>query len=260
MQKLVSMWLLFIFLSSACATSVAEVPATSTITLSFPPSLTPTITPIPSETPDPNIPEGATRKDSEGNYIKAVTENGKEVTYTWETISTGHSGETMTDWFTSHVENPTYKGGIPAIEQPANGYDPIISINFKVKEGIQAPFIQHTSNLESSSGLNFTRLLDTTLMERHYEKSIRKLSTDEMRQYYKDLYAGKISIPVTDENGDTYNLLINDNTRANIYLVNPEDITPDFHSAFLSSVTRYDNKDTLTILFRITEIDLQLTA
>ncbi len=239
--------LIALFLASCVTTPAtnAPIPPASTFTLLPLPSATVTLSPspaTPTETRDPNMPPGATGKDAQGNYIKTVTENGKQVTYTSEAVPTGSKGETKNMWVTSHVINPTFNGGIPAIDQPADGYEPGISIQFEVKEGIQAPFIQHANNLDSSNNINFTRLLYGTLMERYFGKNLLKISNTDQVQFGKDWNAGKLSIPVTDANGNTYDLPINDNTRANIILVNPEDITTsDYQDKFINSTTTFKN-------------------
>ena len=200
----------------------------------------PEATATPTEAPDPNMPPGATGKDAQGNYIKAVTENGKPVTYTSEAVPTGSNGETKNMWVTSHVINPTFNGGIPAIDQLGDGYQPKISIHFEVKEGILAPSLEHIQNPAPMNGATtFSNILYITLMERYFTKSFMKIPNSDMVQFGKDWNAGKISIPVTDANGNTYDLPINDKTQANIILVHPEDITSDFHLGFLSSVTSY---------------------
>ena len=86
MKKLFLIISLLIALSllSACATPVTATPtafpeATST---SIPTSIPPTATIEPSPTVDPNMPEGATGKDANGNYTKA--ENGVNVVWNAE--------------------------------------------------------------------------------------------------------------------------------------------------------------------------------
>ena len=206
-----------------------------------------------------NMPDGATGRDADGNWTRTVTENGGPVVETWRTIPTGDNGETMTGWFGDHVIGAQYNGGMPAIDQEADGYGQRISIHFEVKDGIDAPFIHHTSSLGSSTSLDFTRLLFTRLLERYYKKPFTNITDSEYTQFRADLYDstsqnyGKLSIPVTDANGNTFNLMINDNTRINIYLVNPEDITPDLKAADMRSVTTGDNQETLTIIIADTK-------
>jgi len=76
-------------LLSACATPMTATPTafSETTSTSVPTSIPPTATIEPSPTVDPSMPEGATGKDAEGNWIK--TENGVNVTWskdlnTWE--------------------------------------------------------------------------------------------------------------------------------------------------------------------------------
>ncbi len=90
MKRIASLLLLSIFLAS-CANVVAPtlvVTETSarTATAVFTPTKTPTAAPEPTNTPDPlaGAPEGATGKDSKGNYIKTVQENGNTHEFTWD--------------------------------------------------------------------------------------------------------------------------------------------------------------------------------
>lgn len=91
MKRISRLLLLSIFLASCAnvATPTLVVTETSarTTTAMFTPTSTeaPTATPEPTKTPDPlgGAPEGATGKDSKGNYIKEVTENGYEYPYTY---------------------------------------------------------------------------------------------------------------------------------------------------------------------------------
>jgi hypothetical protein len=81
--------LIALALLSACATPMTATPTALIVTTptSTPTSIPPTATIEPSPTVDPNMPEGATGKDVNGNYTK--TENGLTVTWnadlkTWE--------------------------------------------------------------------------------------------------------------------------------------------------------------------------------
>ncbi len=81
--------LIALALLSACATPMTATPTALAVTTptSTPILIPPTATIEPSPTVDPNMPEGATGKDANGNYTK--TENGMTVVWnkdlnTWE--------------------------------------------------------------------------------------------------------------------------------------------------------------------------------
>ena len=78
--------LIVLSLLSACAAATTATPTAFTeaspASTLMPTSIPPTVTMEPSPTVDPNMPEGATGKDAQGNWTK--TENGIQVTWNAE--------------------------------------------------------------------------------------------------------------------------------------------------------------------------------
>jgi hypothetical protein len=236
-----------ILLLSAC-TFVQNAPViTPTGTPVTPTNKTPSTTPTarPSETPspevDPNKPPGATGKDKDGNYIKPwmkadgtpmVDDNNNQLFETWVSIPAGPNGELFESWTEPHIKNPTFNGGIQAGDRDIK----TVSIRFSVKEGITAPYLSHINTAEQSL---FSREFYGKLYERILNKRLRNITNEEAAKIMGDLDAGRVTIPVTDVQGNTFELAINDKTKVNVFLAAPGDFTPDAESTGSQSRTTF---------------------
>ena len=197
--------LLCVLLLSSCAMKTPK--ATEVVASLATPSQAPSTSPVPSEVPSPmatptenplaGAPEGATGKAANGNWTK--TENG--VTYTWTVLKDRKDKLHFSGWFASHVKNGSLNGDIPLIDQPADGFTKTIPFSMDFLEGVKGPYLQHPDNPASSDAPNFTRTLLSRLMERYYGKSILRMSADEVRSFYRNLFQGSISIPFSTPAG-----------------------------------------------------------
>lgn len=210
-------------LATACSLTISTPTPTSPPMPEATPTSTktpiPTQTPVPTETPDPmaGAPEGATGKNSKGEWIKE--KNGE--TYEWVDIKTGPNPEDRIEgWYTDH-------GGGPLMDQSKDGFGPLIYVDFNFKYGLSGPYIKHENNTVSSTAPSWTRMLYTRLMERHFSKKYKSISRDQKIQFGGDLYSGKITFPYFDSLGDERVLKIKDNQGNDvfhhIYIVNWED-------------------------------------
>ena len=101
MRNVVVVLIALVFFLSSCvglATPAPTLVPTSTSTLL--PSATPSPTLTPTATVDPNMPEGATGKDAQGNWLKTVAENGEETTYVYrEIVPSDQNAPVYSGWF-----------------------------------------------------------------------------------------------------------------------------------------------------------------
>jgi hypothetical protein len=210
---------------------------TPTVTVTEPPPATATATA--TEDPMAGAPDGATGKDEKGYY--------KEVDGVKFYQALDSKGEVLVGgWFADHIKNPTYNDGIQAGDRDIK----TVSIRFSVKEGLNAPYLSHENTDEQS---RFSLMFYTKLIERYLNKSFKDVTNEDAAQFWGDLDSGRVSIPVTDAQGNTFELPINDKTKVNIFLAEPGDFTPDFEVSFLQSVTTYDSEGTINIIVASTK-------
>ncbi|MGA7195117.1 MAG: hypothetical protein WBW94_15960 [Anaerolineales bacterium] len=262
---LIISFLIALALLSACATATTAAPTafpeiTST---SIPTSIPPTATIAPSPTVDPNMPVGATGKDANNNWIKplldasgkqVVSENGQPVNETWETYSSGPNGETINGWFVDHIKNPTVPGGIPFEDAPQKTLKPsAMVIDFKVKDGIKAPYLEHMAGSDSQGDFTYSTNALNILMDRYYGKSPSSISTSELRDFLNNKFPNDFSISLTDAQGNPHTIYGDE--KFTIVLVDPVDIpNSDFipvrpnQSTILSFTTFDDKAHSVTIL------------
>ncbi len=154
-----------------------------------------TKTPVPTEKLPATVTATATEAVPQNGDTKIVLENGKPIEYKF-------NGE-VDVWETSHVILPTLNGGVPLIDQSADGYNKSIPFILNAKEGQTVPWIQHIDigDKSFSTSPTFSRLFYTRLLEKFYNKNILRVSDDDYWKFRDDFNAGKISIPYTATDG-----------------------------------------------------------
>jgi len=193
-------------LLSSCATATAVITPTATITQAVAlvaPSPTPVPTPfpptaIPTENPLAGAPDGATGKDANGNWTKA--ENG--VTYTWKVLQLNNNNEnTISGWFTSHVQNGTLHGGIPFYEEK-NNYGGLVTIPFffNVKQGVNAPYLQHPQRDLSNSTPDYESVFYRTLLQAALNIT-GSVKSDQYNTFYGMLNNNDVAVPFATRTG-----------------------------------------------------------
>lgn len=124
------------------------------------PTKTPSATPEPTKTPDPlaGAPEGATGKDSKGNYIKTVTtENGNTLEYTFDAE--------RNSWY-----RPIFTGYTLDRSQETNiaGYpDALLMtmyIDGSIKDELSIPTLSHADNTDPANKVNFSARYFTNMI------------------------------------------------------------------------------------------------
>jgi hypothetical protein len=228
MKRISHLLLLSIFLAS-CANAVTP---TSNVTVTRFAELTVTFTPVPtsmpteipptpSETPDPNRPPDATGQDKDGYY--------KEIDgVKYRQVLDSKSNVLVDGWFGDHIKNPTYKGGIPSMDEPGFSLKPAMPIYFRVKDGITAMYLVHVTNLDFKGGNTYSVNAMDTLMSRYYGKPLSHISTTELRNFFNNIFPNEFSVSLTDAQGNTH--AIYGDTSFTIVLVDPADIpNPDLN-------------------------------
>ncbi len=268
MKRLIS-FIALIFVLTACAPAISA--AATTATIEDPPKSTATLTQIPATstaTHDPNMPEGATGKDKDGNWIKplldasgkqVIAENGQPMNETWLTFPSGPNGETVTGWFKSGTPD----GSIPTIEPVGLIKKAGLWINVLVKEGIDVKYLHHPPTPAGESGLSFPGIAQMTLEERYFRKPIQRISYSESLDFLTNIFPDNYKISLTDAYGNPHTIYGDE--KFTIFLVNAADIpNPDFVQPKLSikgdhilSVTSFDDDaHSATILVAITDPNL----
>jgi hypothetical protein len=203
---------------SPTAAMKIETPTPSATATEPPPA---TATPTATENPMANAPDDATGKDEKGYY--------KEV----DGVKFYKAPEGLVDrWFRNGIENTMDNGGTYFMHDPENYFSPLISVQVNYQEGIDAPLIHHNTKPALDSGPSFSKNVLEALF-------LKDKSTD-INQFYTDLYAGKISFPVTDSEGNTFELKINDKTTVKIFLVKPEDFPTGHQTKGELSLTTFE--------------------
>ena len=114
--------LIALALLSACATPMTATPTAfpETTSTSIPTSIPPTATIEPSPTVDPNMPEGATGKDANGNYTKTTVENGNTITWTWTKVEDNFSEWTHRQSWTTTATSTRMEYKLSTAENSTN--------------------------------------------------------------------------------------------------------------------------------------------
>ncbi len=121
------------------------------------------------------------------------------------------------------------------MHDPENNFSPLISLQIFYKDGIDAPSIRHNTKPTQDNGPSFSKEMIQALKDRYNDKSL------DANQFFTELYAGNISIPVVDAQGNPpFELAINDKTKVNVFLAEPEDFIPDFDVDGVQSKTSFD--------------------
>jgi hypothetical protein len=158
MKRISHLLLLSTFLAS-CANAVTPAPnvtVTSEVTVTF--TSAPTeVPPTPTETPDSNMPEGATGKDKAGNYIKEIAEG----TFTWTVVNGPDGKPVLSIWTDSRI--------IPSTSDLPSGFPPLIEssdmwvftgdgepANFAAQKGFNMPFYSHPDYPTTVDTQNFS--------------------------------------------------------------------------------------------------------
>ena len=232
-------------LFTSCTTSPAPVVSPTALPSETPQPTqtsteTPTLTPTATENPLAGAPEGTTGKNSNGEWIKIVS----NVTYVYKTIADPKRNVMLTQgWFKDTIVNPTYKDGIPLMDEPNSGFPTYMALHVWCREEVQCPSLQHlliTTPLNND--LTFTKLLVTKIH-------------DMYNNTYPDLHAfitqvlsaGKVSIPYKTAYGDTYEYRITPQTCINIYVVK-EMSNPELTRLDMNSILTGDNMGNLNIV------------
>jgi hypothetical protein len=229
---------------SACISAPAVIPTPTETATS---TLTPTNTSIPptaTETPDPTMPLDATGKDSDGNWIKKGSENGKEVTETFYAIQLVGDAEKgiKGHWFFTDMKN----GDIDLIESKVNMYggtDVNVMYRASVLSGYGDPakwgLMQHTS-LENPQKQNIYWSFTSSLIDKFFWRSMWGKSTDmnlelsqnpDFQTFYKVFTMGELTLTIQTPT-DTFTYIPTKNLY-HVLVVKPEDLKGDsnaFHT------------------------------
>ncbi len=179
------------------------------------PTETPTAVPTPTEIPDPTMPPGATGKDSKGNYIKEVTENGNTFEYTWD--------KEQELWTRSLGEFPLY-------DSTVFNYIPLkIFISNDVEGGQNLVSITHEDRTGGSSMNPLSSSFVPELEERYFQKDSSRISNDESAQLQREMMKGIKSqafLPLITSYGESVNMRLSTETGFILTIVNAADLEP----------------------------------
>lgn len=240
-------FILLIFLLSACASAQNTpviVPTATSVVVKKTPTPRPSSTPEATRTPDPmaNAPDGADGYETVDGKVVFFKLGVDGKTHNYDTGFKTPESEII--WASSHIKNPTFKGGIPSVDEPGYGLQPAIPINIQVKLGIQAPYIEHISNPDYTGGQTYS-------MNAHRVLRLRMGITDQLK-FNLEIFPDKFEIQLTDKQGNPHTIY--GDTSFKIILVDPADIpNPDFQvpkkNPNILSFTIFDDKaHTVTIL------------
>lgn len=212
-----SVFVLLLFLFSAC-NSISPTPTAPAPTVA--PSVTEAPTIVPTENPLAGAPEGATGKNSNGEWTKQDSiEAG--VTDVYKNVTDPKSSEVLAQgWYKDIIVNPTYQGGIPLTFAPTAA-----AVHIWCEEGLQCPTIQHIDSPNYVD--NVDNLFNRSLMSAIFHRIYGKNATDGSA-FNTDLGNGKVSISFTTAHGDPYTYQIRPESRMNIYIKKAELSNPNF--------------------------------
>ena len=209
--KRIFLYLFLMIVVTGCVNVTTNVPLSSSTasTSETTPTPKPTDIPVtPTETPDPNMPPGATGKDAQGNWIKTVTENGKQAEYVWKDIQVSRE-TTVNGWFTSHILSGD---SIPLIDaDTVDGYTKTVPFTFDFQEGVNGPNLNHTEiQLPRQDIPSFSRIYITMLENAYYGKSFQMTKYTERGPNWLSFLSklqnpqenGNVEIPFTSRSGD----------------------------------------------------------
>lgn len=214
MKHLFCLFLLSVFLVS-CANAVTSPPEfTETIPPTSTVEPTATIALTPTETPDPNMPPGATGFDEKGQYIKETAEG----TFTWTEKTDAITGEIVFSEWTRPI---TDEEGIPVVDFVYDDIKDIGSIHVyvsdKVIESANLPLFVHTNKTpEQGNDNDLTSRAIVTIFER---VNSRSPSGPEMHDFLTKMLNGDISIDFfTVDPSQTYSVKFNPDFRPQVFV------------------------------------------
>ncbi len=180
------------------------------------PTKTPTATPEPTNTPDPlaGAPEGATGKDSKGNYIKTVEENGYSYEFTWD--------KEQEDWVRPlgkmYVWDFSKDNGFPARWFIAEGVP-----GGNIKEIVHQEFVASAFNDKSPLAGSINAIIKDRL----------GLSTSQLTG---DMFDAGVTFSYSVD-GVSHEVVFDKDTGIKVFIVHPDSLEPFVGEGGVSLVT-----------------------
>lgn len=195
MKEISRLLFLSIFLAS-CANAVTPAPNMTVTFTSLPtatPTEMPTAIPTPTENPLAGAPEGATGKNSKGEWIRKVTdETGKPHIYTWIELTSE-----LSDWFEPHGEDVM----LFRHEDDPYGASSMIPMDVYFQEGVSGPYIREAIRPGSTSTVSLTGVLSQQIGERFVLDRNKKLSADTWPEIRNQMENNSLNISFITPDG-----------------------------------------------------------
>jgi len=217
MKRFFCFYLLSVFLIS-CTNAVTPLPAfTETISPTSSVEPTATLELTPTETPDPNMPPGATGKD--GNEWIKEKETG---TYVWTEIKNNKGEEVLSMGLKNNVTGDNLlDGGIPMIEHDDNEYlEDMTPLHILSQEDVSVPYFRHPDHpySKAEAQVSFTGFYTGMLREGDGLRTAQRLENQQN---------GIISFPFTTPDGQSYGWNPNKNTGYTFIEVKYDELNKD---------------------------------
>lgn len=251
MKRILFSLLICCILLTACSpqTLVAAIPTASvevSPTVTATPTETPTAIPTPTENPLAGAPDGTTGKNAQGEWTKTVTENDKEITYSWKDVPNTE----IKGWYRSIIVNPTYEGGIPLIDQAAANMEPKMALNIFCEEGAQCPTsIQHVDNAPKDDTPTFSRVFIAAIEQRVLNKPVWKQTSQDDYNFAVNIWEKDAAeIPFTTAKGENYVYKIKPGNSMNIFIKKDALSDPDYNTRVYQSSISGDDAGNLYVV------------